>query len=121
MISEIQNNKNLAYKNYFAEGENDILLNISPNELLPLVDEMYNNGEISLKDTLAFKKLNLQPFAEASGKSVNSLKLKYFSNAYDNLNMKRNMMKEYQDILTEQINGGDDSENIAFAKNAIDV
>lgn len=97
---------------------NSVLGNISPNELETLVDEMYKKGEITLKDTLAFKPLSTNNLAKDLNVNADKIKIKYFSEVWDNPNTKRDLLTQYKNIFNQQISNG---ENIESSKNGLRV
>jgi hypothetical protein len=86
--------------------------NISPKELDELTLQMFKNGEINLKDRLPFIPLD----TNIDGKNTH---LKYYSRVWDNIDMKRDMIKEFTQILKEQISDKDDQMNIKMTRDAI--
>ena len=120
MISAI-NSSTSADANANAKNNfNYDLTNISPNELEKLIDTMYKNNEISLKDTLAFKPLSLRPLAEDLNIPEDKIKITY-SDVWSNRNTKRNMLDEYKALLQKQINNNDSEQNITFLRNAVSL
>lgn len=117
MIQSINGTGNV-YGRSSLKSIGSILENISPNELETMVCDLYKDGEISLKDTLAFRILDTSNLQVKNGGSV---KIKYASEVWERPNTKRNMLAQYQNMLNEQIKDGDSSQNIEFTRNAINV
>jgi hypothetical protein len=91
--------------------------NCSPKELENFIIGMYQNGEISLKDTLAFRPLDFKTLTDDLGLDSSKINLKYFSKLWDNPNTKRNLHKAYKSALHQMLIDGD--RNIIMMKNAI--
>jgi len=104
----------------FGKSENTIdVENCSPKELEKNVIEMYLNGEISLKDTLAFRLLDLKITADDIGIDIPKINPKYFSKLWDNPNTRRNLYKDYKSAFHQMLIDGDASKNLSMMKNAI--
>ncbi len=93
----------------------------SPVELESYVISMYESGEISLKDTLIFRPLDLKPLAADLGIDVSGISLKYFSKVYNEPNIKRNLYRDYKSILNQMVIDRESSENISMMKQAVEV
>lgn len=92
--------------------------NCSPDELEKFINGMYQKGEITLKETLVFKPLDLAPLADEAGIDPSKISQKYFSKVYDEPDKKRNLYRDYRSILNQMIIDGESSQNIAVMKNA---
>ena len=114
-ISAINSLKDSASKITKVKRANDIH-NISSNEMKNLISNMYQKGEISLKETLAFMPLDTKPLSDHLGKEFN---LKYYSRVWDNPNRKRDMLAEFRNILLEQTKDNVDEKSIEITKGAI--
>lgn len=110
--------RNAAFGSSSSKSGGSILENISPNELEEMVSDLYKQGEITLKDTLAFRNFDTSNLQKSVGGTV---KVKYFSEVWEKPNTKKNMLAQYQNILSEQIKDGDSAQNIEFTRNAVKV
>jgi hypothetical protein len=114
-ISAVNSLVNSTSKITSVKGAYDIH-NISPNEMKDLVFNMYQKGEISLKDTLAFTPLDTKPLSDQLGQKV---QLTHYNRVWDNPNRKRDMLAEFKSILQKQIKDNSDEKNIEITKGAI--
>lgn len=93
----------------------------SPVELEIYVISMYESGEISLKDTLIFRPLDLKPLAADLGIDVSGISLKYFSKVYNEPNVKRNLYRDYKSILNQMVINRESSKNVSMMKRSVEV
>lgn len=92
--------------------------NMSPHEMDRLTLEMFNAGEITLKERLPFVPLDTGRLVEVSGQSVH---IKYYSRVWDDPSRKRDMLLEFSSILKEQIRDNDDQLNINVTQGALSL
>lgn len=92
--------------------------NISPNEMDALSLYLFNKGEISLKERLAFVPLDTRPLSQTLGEEVH---LQYYSRVWENPDRKRDMLSEFKHVLQEEIRGNVGKQNIDFTRRAIAV
>lgn len=90
--------------------------NISPREMDKLTLEMFQRGEISLRERLPFLPLDKDRLAQETGQDV---QIKYYSRVWDDPDRKRDMLLEFNNILNEQLQDGDSPQNIEATRNAI--
>jgi hypothetical protein len=90
--------------------------NISPREMDKLTLEMYQRGEITLRERLPFIPLDTERLARESGQDV---QIKYYSRVWDDPDRKRDMLLEFNLILKDQIRDGDSLQNIEVTRNTI--
>mgnify|MGYP000963929283 CR=1 FL=1 len=90
--------------------------NISPREMDKLTLEMFQRGEITLRERLPFLPLDTERLARESGQDV---QIKYYSGIWDDPYRKRDMLLEFNLILKDQIRDGDSTQNIEVTRNAI--
>jgi hypothetical protein len=105
-------------------GKSDSFIDIencSPKELENFITGMYKNGEVSLKDTLVFRPLDLKPFAEESGLDSSNISLKYFSKVWSEPNTKRNLYRDYKSILNQMVIDGESNLNVSTMKSAVQL
>lgn len=90
--------------------------NISPREMDKLSLEMFQRGEITLRERLAFLPLDTERLAQETGQDV---QIKYYSRVWDDPDRKRDMLLEFSHILKDQIRDGDSPKNIEGTRRAI--
>jgi hypothetical protein len=90
--------------------------NISPREMDKLTLEMFQRGEISLRERLPFLPLDTERLARETGQDV---QIKYHSRVWDDPDRKRDMLLEFNNILNGQLRDGDSLQNIEVTRNAI--
>ncbi|OPY64936.1 MAG: hypothetical protein A4E62_02783 [Syntrophorhabdus sp. PtaU1.Bin002] len=92
--------------------------NISPNEMNRLTLEMFNRGEITLKERLPFIPMNTKDLSQVSGQEVH---IKYYSRVWDDPDRKRDMIFEFSNILKEQARDNDSQQNINVTQDALSL
>ena len=90
--------------------------NISPREMDKLTLEMFQRGEITLRERLPFLPLDTERLAQETRQDV---QIKYYSRVWDDPDRKRDMLLEFNNILKEQLRDGDSLQNIEVTRNAI--
>ena len=90
--------------------------NISPREMDKLSLEMFQRGEITLRERLAFLPLDTERLAQETGQEV---QIKYYSRVWDDPDRKRDMLLEFSHILKDQIRDGDSPKNIEGTRRTI--
>lgn len=93
--------------------------NCSPRELENYISGMYKNGEISLKETLIFRPLDISPLAADLGIDSSKISVKYFPKVHESIDVKRNLYSDYKSILNQMVIDRDSSQNIALMKDAV--
>ncbi len=92
--------------------------NMSPNEMDKLTLDMFNRGEISLKERLPFAPLDTKRLSQISGQDVS---IKYYSRVWDDPDRKRDMVLEFNSILKEQVSDNDNQQNINVTQGALSL
>ena len=90
--------------------------NISPREMDKLSLEMFQRGEITLRERLAFLPLDTERLAQETEQDV---QIKYYSRVWYDPDRKRDMLLEFSHILKDQIRDGDSPKNIEGTRRAI--
>lgn len=104
---------------YYHDKKEELNYNvhhISPKEMDTLTLNMFNKGEISLRERLAFVPLETTNLSESIGQNVKS---QYNSKIWDDKNRKRDMVMELNNILREQLMNNESKMNIKFTKDAL--
>ncbi len=107
-----------ANSNTAPRGSSYNIHNMSPNEMDQMTLEMFNRGEISLKERLPFVPLPLDRLSQELGQEIH---LKYYSRVWDDPNRKRDMLSEFESILRDQVRDSDIQQNISSTQSAISL
>jgi hypothetical protein len=91
---------------------------MSPNEMDKLTLDMFNRGEISLKERLPFVPLDTKRLSQISGQDVS---IKYYARVWDDPDRKRDMVLEFNSILKEQVSDNDNQQNINVTQGALSL
>ena len=103
-----------AISNVTSGGIHDM----SPNEMDQLSLDMFEHGEMTLRERLPFAPLDTSPLEDAAGVNIS---LGYYSQVWDDPDRKRDMARAFRDILSEQIRNGEPQMNIDMTRSALSV